>query len=50
MAKQYPCPHCHHPQLQRIGVRGIRQCPQCQTYVDLRSKNWLKQLIAGLAA
>ncbi len=50
MAQHYHCPHCHNSNLLRIGVPGIRQCSRCKAYVDLRSKNWLKQLFANLAA
>ncbi|TVP68068.1 MAG: hypothetical protein EA342_06960 [Leptolyngbya sp. LCM1.Bin17] len=50
MAKHHHCPHCQNQHLLRIGVRGIRRCSRCHAYVDVRSGNWLKRLIAGLAA
>ncbi|HIK44244.1 MAG TPA: transposase [Leptolyngbyaceae cyanobacterium M65_K2018_010] len=51
MTQHHQCPHCHNTHLLRIGVRGIRQCAQCHAYVDIRrSKGWLKQWLASLAA
>ncbi|MGF1566709.1 MAG: transposase [Nodosilinea sp.] len=50
MANHSHCPHCQSQQLLRIGVRGIRQCAHCKAYVDVRAKNWLRQIISGLAA
>ncbi|MFZ4675169.1 MAG: hypothetical protein ACOYM4_05635 [Nodosilinea sp.] len=50
MAQQHQCPHCNNQTLLRIGVRGIRRCSRCKTYVDVRPRHWLKRLINDLAA
>jgi ribosomal protein L37AE/L43A len=47
MAKIQPCPECGHPHLKRIGVRGIKQCAACKTYVDVRKGNWWQKLLSA---
>ncbi|NEQ29530.1 MAG: hypothetical protein F6K04_00805 [Leptolyngbya sp. SIO4C5] len=45
MRNQRQCPHCDSTQLLRIGVRGIRKCANCGSFVDVRRRwlaNWLK--------
>ena len=50
MAQRHQCPHCNNQTLLRSGVRGIRRCSRCKTYVDVRPRHWLKRLINDLAA
>ncbi|MGB5972710.1 MAG: hypothetical protein WBG38_05300 [Nodosilinea sp.] len=49
MAQQHHCPHCNSQNLLRIGVRGIRQCPGCSAFVDVRSRHWLRRLFQAAA-
>lgn len=47
MTKQNQCPECGETKLQRIGVRGIKKCSNCGTFVDIRSGAWWRKFLSA---
>ncbi|MEM9008080.1 MAG: hypothetical protein AAGE59_31805 [Cyanobacteria bacterium P01_F01_bin.86] len=47
MAKQTQCPECGHSHLKRIGVRGVRKCGSCGTFVDIRNATWWRRWLSA---
>jgi transcription elongation factor Elf1 len=45
--KKLTCPHCGHPHLKHIGVRGIRKCGSCQQFVDVRKDAWWRKILSA---